>query len=234
MEYDVFRKMVAEFIGTFALVTIGLGSIVVFSGEGVGGTVGVALAFGLTLAVMISSLGHVSGGHFNPAVTLGTLLTGRIGLVGAGTYWLAQLAGAAAGAAVIRLVYEDNVADNSPGYAWAPALNPAFESWEGVVFEALMTFFLVWVVFATAIDKRGAWPAIAGLGIGLMLVADILFGGPLTGAAVNPAVAFGPQVVFNDWSDFSWIYYVGPLAGGAIAALLYALLYLGRQDARAA
>ncbi len=110
------------------------------------------------------------------------------------------------------------------GYG-TPALDPRLSSGEGLVMEALLTSFLVFVVFATAADVRGAFKMIAGLAIGLTLTCDILVGGPLTGAMVNPARAFGPMVIDNSWGD-AWIWYVGPILGGAIAALLYELLYL--------
>ena len=106
-----------------------------------------------------------------------------------------------------------------------PAVTQGIDPWRGAILEGILTFFLVWVVFATAADARGAFKSIAGLAIGLTITFDILIGGPLTGAAMNPARAFGPELVQNVWSD-AWIYYVGPLLGGAVAALLYEFLYL--------
>ena len=114
-----------------------------------------------------------------------------------------------------------------PGDALArgvPAVN-GITSTEAVVLEAILTFFLVWVVFATAADARGTFTSIAGLGIGLTITMDIFAGGPLTGAAMNPSRAFGPQLVGGHWAN-AWVWYVGPLAGGALAALLYEWLYL--------
>jgi aquaporin Z len=223
MEYDAARKAVAEFVGTFTLLMAGVGAVVV---SGQGGLVGVALAHGLALAIMITALGHISGGHFNPAVTFGLLVTRRIAPTVAVIYWLAQLAGAVAACLIIEGLYpsEANLQSAVP----VVATDAGFEAWEGMFLEAIMTFFLVWAVFAVAIDKKGAWGIMAGFGIGLVVTMDILFGGPITGAAVNPARAFGPELVFNDWTN-AWVYYVGPLLGGGLAALLYVGLYLPRR-----
>ena len=220
MEHDPARRAVAEFVGTFTLVFVAVGSIMVSAQSGL---VGVALATGLAVAVMASAVGHISGAHFNPAVTLGFLVTRRMAPLLAVVYWLAQLLAAVAAALLLRYVFPEE-ADLTGG---VPTLNSSVEVLPGVVLEALLTFFLVWVVFATAADPRGAFTSIAGLAIGLTITFDILVGGPLTGAAMNPARAFGPQLVESQWTDW-WIYYVGPLAGGAVAALAYDLLYLRR------
>ena len=216
MEHAPLHRAVAEFIGTFALVFIGVGAIV--SGSGL---VGVAFAHGLVIAVMASAVGHISGGHFNPAVTFGFLITGRMAPTLAGVYWAAQVAGALAAALALRVVYPE-AANLDSG---VPALNNAVGAGAGVLAEAILTFFLVWVIFATAADPRGAFKSIAGLAIGLTVTFDILAGGPLTGAAMNPARWFGPALVQGQWDDF-WLYLVGPLVGGSAAAVLYDRLYL--------
>jgi MIP family channel proteins len=171
---------------------------------------------------MASAVGHISGAHFNPAVTFGFLVTRRMDPFLAIVYWVAQFGGAIAGALLLKLVFPDEgpVADANTG---VPSLQ--IGALEGLVVEIVLTFFLVWVIFATAADPRGTFKAIAGLAIGLTITADILIGGPLTGAAMNPARAFGPQLIEMDWSD-AWIWYVGPLVGGALAALAYEWLYL--------
>jgi aquaporin Z len=207
---------VAEFVGTFALIFIGVGSIVAEAG-----LVGIALAHGLVIAVMASAVGHISGGHFNPAVTFGFLITRRMEPALAGVYVAAQLAGAVAAALMLRLLYPDEAGLDSG----APAVVSGVSSFSGLVLEAILTFFLVWVIFATAADPRGAFKSIAGLAIGLTITLDILAGGPITGAAMNPARALGPELVQWEWSDF-WIYIIGPLVGGGGAALLYDWLYL--------
>jgi aquaporin TIP len=218
VEGEYVRRSIAEFVGAFALVFVGCGSVM--SG---GGLVGVALAHGIILAVMVSSLGHISGAHFNPAVTFGFLVTRRIAPVLAVAYWIAQFVGAVAAALLLKWIYPDRISDATK--LGAPALSPQISVGAGFVVEVILTFFLVWVVFATAADPRGAFAIIAGLAIGLTVAADILIGGPLTGAMMNPARAFGPMLVQNVWSD-GWIWYIGPLLGGALAALAYDSLYL--------
>jgi MIP family channel proteins len=220
---DYLRRAAAEFVGTFALIFVGAGSILTAGAVRDPTIVGVALSHGLTIAVMVSAVGHISGGHFNPAVTLGFLVTRRMEPVLAVVYWVTQLAAAVAGALLLWWIFPGNVVD--AGKLGAPVLNSAIGSWEGVVLEGILTFFLVWVIFATAADPRGTFKSIAGLAIGLTISLDILIGGPLTGAAMNPARAFGPELVHNIWSD-AWIWYAGPLVGGAAGALAYEWLYL--------
>jgi MIP family channel proteins len=218
---DPLRRGIAEFVGTFALVLIGCGAILAAGPLPEPGLVGVALAFGLAMAVMVSAVGHISGGHFNPAVTLGFLVTGRLAPILALVYWLAQLLAAIAAAALLRWIFPDD-AEGSLG---APVLGPGIQPEAGLVIEAILTFFLVWVFFATAADARGTFKSIAGLAIGFSVTMGVLMAGSLTGAAMNPARAFGPELIANAWDDF-WIWYVGPLAGGVIAAVAYEMLYL--------
>jgi MIP family channel proteins len=215
---DYVRRGAAEFIGTFALIFIGAGSIS-FART----LTDIALAHGLTIAVFVSALGFISGGHFNPAVTFGFFITRRIATTLAVFYWIVQFGAAALAALVLKLVLPNALETQSS--LGAPALGGGIGASAGVVIEAILTFFLVFVVFATAVDPRGAFKQIAGLAIGLTISLDILMGGVLTGAAMNPARAFGPQLVGNHWKHF-WVWYVGPLAGGVIAAALYELLYL--------
>jgi aquaporin Z len=218
MEFDPLRRAVAEFVGTFALIFVGAGSIAVGAG-----LTGAAFAHGLVIAVMASAVGHISGGHFNPAVTLGFVVTRRMALRLAGVYWLAQFVAATLAALVLKWVLPLGLDDQSK--LGAPLLGRGVGGGEGLVIEAILTFFLVWVVFATAADPRGAFKSIAGLAIGLTITLDIFFGGPLTGAAMNPARAFGPELVQNVWGS-AWVWYLGPALGGAAAALLYEYLYL--------
>jgi aquaporin Z len=220
LEGDIVRRAVAEFVGTFALIFVGAGSIMVSSQSGL---TGIALAHGLVIAVMVSAVGHISGGHFNPAVTFGFLITRRMAPLLAVVYWVTQFTAATAGALLLRWVFP--AAARNPTKLGAPVLNAAIGKGPGVVVEAVLTFFLVWVVFATAADSRGTFASIAGLAIGFTITLDILIGGPLTGAAMNPARAFGPELVQNYWSN-AWIWYVGPLAGAGVAAVLYEFLYL--------
>jgi aquaporin TIP len=219
---ETWRRSFVEFLGTFAVIFVAVGAIMAVGPQADAGTLDVALAYGLVIAVMVTAVGHISGGHFNPAVTFGFMLTRRISVLLGVAYWVAQLTGGVLGALLLRWIFP--AANRDATHLGAPArhtiaLGPA------LVVEALLTFFLVWVVFATTTDPRSTYSAIAGLAIGLVVVFDSLMGYPLTGAALNPARAFGPELVSNSWTD-AWIWYVGPLAGGAIAALLYDELYL--------
>ena len=216
MDEERVRRGVAEFIGSFALVFIGAGSIIVG-----GSLVEVALAHGIVLAVMVTALGHISGAHFNPAVTLGFLVTRRIQPAMAVVYWVSQFGGGLVAALLVRAVFDDRLIGN----LGAPGLGPETSAGEGFLIEIILTFFLVLVVFATAVDPHGAFKIVGGFAIGLTIGADILMGGPLTGAAMNPQRAFGPQLVGNFWAD-GWIYYLAPSIGAVIAALLYDRLYL--------
>jgi aquaporin Z len=218
MPQDWFRRAVAEFVGAFTLVFAGMGSMMFGNA---GGLTGVALAHGLAIAVMASAVGHISGAHFNPAITFGFLLTRRMNGALAGIYVVSQLVAGAVAALLLNVIFP-----TPPNLdAGVPVVADRVSSGGAVLAEAILTFFLVWVVFATAADPRGAFKSIAGLAIGLTITLDILAGGPLTGAAMNPARALGPELVQNVWDDW-WVYWLGPLAGGGIAALMYDLLYL--------
>jgi MIP family channel proteins len=219
------EEIVAEVIGTFALIFIGAGAVVILSGGGAAGLVGIALAHGLVLAVFVSNLGHISGAHFNPAVTVGAWVAGKIETTRAGIYILAQLAGAALGAAVLRWALP--LAVWKDAFLGTPTVNHAqgITSAKAVLLEAVLTFFLVMTVFATAIDERGTFKAIAGLPIGFVLTFDILVAGPLTGAAMNPARTFGPALLSGHWTDF-WVYVAGPAIGSIVAATVYQFSFL--------
>ena len=218
MSGDYLRRGVAEFIGAFALILIGAGSVASATSY-----TDIALAHGLVIAVMVSAVGFISGGHFNPAVTFGFLVTRRIHLKLAAWYWIVQLGGAACAALILKWLFPATA--ESQSHLGAPGLGNGIGSGEGVVLEAILTFFLVWVIFATAVDARGTFKQIAGLAIGFTITLDILMGGAFTGAAMNPARAFGPELVANHWSNW-WIWYLGPIAGATVAAALYELLYL--------
>jgi aquaporin TIP len=223
MEASLSRRGVAEFVGAFTLIFIGGGAGIV-SGQDI---VAVALANGLAIGIMVTNLGHISGGHFNPAITLGFLATRRVTLRVAIAYWVSQLAGAVVAAGILRWLLK------KPAFLGAVPHVSRISTGRGLVLEMIMTFFLVWAVFATAVDPRGAFKAVAGLAIGLTISIDVLFGGPLTGAAMNPARAFGPELVGNFWAQ-GWIYWLGPAVGGLVAALGYDYLYLRRSQAAAA
>jgi aquaporin Z len=223
MSTDPMRRAVAEFIGTFTLIFIGAGSIVVGNVIHDPSLIGIALAHGLAIAIMVSALGHISGGHFNPAVTFGFLITKRIKPSLGVTYWAAQLAGATLGALLLKWLLPTEAIDAVK--LGVPAVGNGIGAGSAFGIEAILTFLLVLVIFATAVDPRGTFKSIAGLAIGLTITIDILMGGPFTGAAMNPARAFGPQLVGGHW-DSGWVWYAGPLLGATVAALLYEYLYL--------
>ncbi len=226
--YSKPQKFFAEFAGTFALIFFGAGSICAdqllkSTNQGSLGLLGIAVAHGLAIGIMVSAVGHISGGHLNPAVTIGFWVTRRISTFGALLYWVSQLAGAIAAAYLLRAVIPD---DTWRAVALGtPDLARDFSRTAGMVVEGVMTFFLVFVVFATAADERGAFGKIAGFAIGLTVTMDILMGGPLTGAAMNPARAFGPALAAQHWVNHG-VYWVGPLLGGVVAGWLYDTLYL--------
>lgn len=216
------KPCVAEAIGTFALCFIGAGAICIaqlMEGKVTNaGLVGIALAHGCVLAVMISALGHISGGHFNPAVTFGVWVGEKIPAPMAGAYVASQLVGAVIAGVLLRLVFADAVW--RPVNLGTPGLGSGINMGTGILVEMILTFFLVLVVYGTGIDERGTWKAIGGFGIGFTVLCDILMGGPLTGASMNPARTFGPGLAAGYW-DNHLVYWVGPLLGGGLAGLLY-------------
>jgi len=208
------RKLAAEFIGTFTLIFIGAGSIM----NGKADLLGVALAHGLAIAIMVSAFAAISGAHFNPAVSLGMLVTSRIDGKTFLSYVVAQLAGASVAALILRYIFgwSTDAGKSLGSAAVAAGLSPT----KAMIAEAIGTLLLVAVIFGVAVDKRGTFNAVAGFPIGLMISLDILLMGPLTGATVNPARWFGPALVSGSWAN-SWVWIVGPLLGGAVAALSY-------------
>lgn len=216
------KPCVAETIGTFALCFIGAGAICIaqlMEGKVTNaGLVGIALAHGCVLAVMISAMGHISGGHFNPAVTVGALVGGKISGPMAGAYVAAQLVGGVLAGFLLLGVFPESVW--KPVNLGTPGLGSGVSMGTGILVELVLTFFLVMVVYGTAIDERGTWKAIGGFGIGFTVLCDILMGGPLTGASMNPARTFGPGLAAGYW-DNHIVYWIGPLLGGSLAGLLY-------------
>jgi MIP family channel proteins len=229
--YNTPQKLAAEFFGTFALIFFGAGSICAdqflrASGQSGVGLLGTALAYGLAMGVLVTSLGHISGANFNPAITIGYWVTRKISTFDALAYWVAQLAGATVAAYLLRLLHVDVW---GPVQLGTPGLASGISRANGMIFEGIMTFFLVFVVFATAIDSRGAFNRIAGFAIGLTITMGALFGGPFTGAALNPARAFGPALASNHWTNHG-VYWIGPLAGGVAAGWLYNTLFLSAEQ----
>ncbi|MFQ6112825.1 MAG: MIP/aquaporin family protein [bacterium] len=221
------KPFLAELISTFALCFIGAGAIVTdsYTNGGVG-LVGIALAHGLVLAIMVSATGHISGGHVNPAVTIGFMVTRRIEIVKGTGYIVSQLVGAVLAGFALRAIFSPEVW--SASNLGTPALNAGVPFWNGVYIEAILTFFLVFTIFATAVDSR-APRNIYGFAIGLVLTFDILMGGPLTGASMNPARTFGPAVASGYFSNHL-VYWIGPIVGGAVAALVYNTLLMSKTE----
>jgi MIP family channel proteins len=226
---DLWTATAAEFVGPFTLVVAGVGAIISTQNLSDGGNlVAVSLAHGLAIGLMVAALGHISGGHFNPAVTISMLATGQIALTRAVTYIVAQVLGGTAGAGVLTMVFPalGPMGRNNPGVNLGlPGLGPDVSTSGALIMEAVMTFFLVLVIFGTVVDPRGP-KAIAPLAIGLMITMDILTGGRITGAAMNPARALGPALVQQDFTNW-WIYWLGPIIGGLIAAFAYKSIWLG-------
>src|ERR1043166_2394473 len=201
MNSSLAKQCVAEFIGTFALIFIGVGVIANHANlNSNAGLLAVALAHGLTIAVMVSATGAISGGHLNPAVTFGLLVGSKITLSRSVAYWLAQLAGAVLAAWMVAvLLGSADVSGKELVFKGTPAVGKGASAIQSIGIEAVLTFFLVFVVNGSAVDVRA--PKIGGLAIGLTVALDILFGGPFTGAAMNPARTFGPAVIGGLWNN---------------------------------
>ncbi|XP_059141591.1 aquaporin-8-like isoform X3 [Physella acuta] len=215
------RPCFAEFLGVTLFVFIGCTSV-----EGTGGNiVGIAIAHGFTIALLVTATGAISGGQLNPAVTIGVFLAGAISAIKAVLFILSQVAGGVLGAALSRGVLGNNVYHNITG--GAHQLGPNTTVGEGLLCEVMLTTILVTVVLTTAVDD-GTKSVVAPLAIGFTVVVDILAGGALTGASMNPARSFGPAVVVTSfdssiWQNH-WIYWVGPALGGLLAGISYRLI----------
>ncbi len=207
------RRAGAEALAAFALVFAGCGAIVSdVAYEGALGAVGVSLVFGLVIMAMVYATGHLSGAHINPAVTLAFALTRHVPLREAGAYIAAQLTGATLAALCLLAVWPDAPADLG-------ATTPTVGTASALLYEALLTAVLMFVIMAVATDTRavGAGAAIA---IGGTVALDALVGGPVTGASMNPARSFGPALAAGAWEDL-WLYVLGPVVGAAGGALAY-------------
>jgi aquaporin TIP len=223
------RRLTAEALGTFGLVFVGAAVVVVnggFPNSGIG-LLGIALAHALVLSVMVTSTMTISGGHLNPAVTIGLLVGRRIDPASAAAYILAQLAAACVAALLVKLLLPHLAVRNA--MVGVPVIASSVSLGQAIGIELVLTFFLVSAVYGTAVSPDA--PRVAGFGIGLVLLFDILVGGPLTGAAMNPARAFGPAVVAKQWVGHL-VYWIGPIAGGVLAALLWEYVLLPRGPHR--
>jgi MIP family channel proteins len=220
---DAWRHFAAEFIGTFALVFIGGGAIItspLLTQQAA--VVNIALAHGLILAILVSATMRISG-HLNPAVTLGFLVTRRIEAMMAAVYWIAQITGAIIAAYTLKALYPPAIV--AVTRLGGQAISADVTLVQAIALEAIATFFLVFAVFGTAVDPKG--PKIGGFAIGLTVTAGILGIGPLTGGSMNPARSFGPAVVTHVFEGQA-AYWIGPLLGGVVAALVYDKLFMQR------
>jgi aquaporin Z len=219
------RPLVAEFVATALFVFVGAGAVVMNAATSNAlGALGVSLANGVALAIVITATMRISGGHVNPAVTVGLWVAGRHPGRAVGTYIAAQLLGALAGALCVRMLLPPAAAELA--VYGAPSLGASVTLMKGVWLEALLTFFLVSAVFGTAVAADA--PPVGGFAIGLVVVVGALVAGPITGAAFNPARAFGPAIVSGDLHG-QVVYWAGPLLGAVLAGLLWKLVLLPRD-----
>ncbi len=236
MNNRIGEQVIAEFVGTMLFVFVGAASVVLFglavnSGE-LTALLPIALAHGLAMALLISNTGHISGGHHNPAVTISIWVAGKIDALRTVLYVVAQLAGATAGAGILAVIIPKALWNRI--HLGTPQVNAHifglinFSAGRAVFMEAVLSFILVYTVFATAVDDHGSFKVLRGLPIGFAIAVDILAGGYFTGASMNPARSFGPALISGTWTDF-WVYIVGPITGGILAASLYWGAFLRRR-----
>ncbi|KAL6980478.1 Aquaporin TIP1-2 [Sarracenia purpurea var. burkii] len=223
---DALRAALAEFFSTLIFVFAGEGSGMAFNkltdngSTTPSGLVAASLAHAFGLFVAVSVGANISGGHVNPAVTFGAFVGGNITLLRGILYWIAQLLGSVVACLLLKFATGGLVTS-------AFSLSSGVSAWNALVFEIVMTFGLVYTVYATAVDpKKGNIGVVAPIAIGFIVGANILAGGAFDGASMNPAVSFGPAVVSWTWTNH-WVYWVGPLVGAAVAALVYDNIFIG-------
>ncbi|SFM31676.1 MIP/aquaporin family protein [Methanolobus profundi] len=220
-----FRKYVAEFVGTFALVFIAAGSNAIdHISHGSLGLTGMAVTTGVTVMVMIYAIGHISGAHINPAVTIAMAVTGKMGARNCFGYIVSQVSGACAASFVLMELFPSAVSSVNLG---ATSLRTDISPGTGLMIEAILTFLLVFTIFGVAVDSRSP-PGMAGFAIGSFVLLAILVGGPVTGASMNPARSFGPALISGYWTDHL-VYWIGPIIGGIVAALLYDNVFIEKN-----
>ncbi|KAB5574113.1 hypothetical protein DKX38_001307 [Salix brachista] len=224
------KAYLSEFIATLLFVFAGVGSAIAYSKLTADaaldppGLVAVAVAHAFALFVGVSVAANISGGHLNPAVTFGLVIGGNISILSGLLYWIAQCLGSIVACLLLKFVTS---AESIPTHGVAAGMNAV----EGVVMEIVITFALVYTVYATAADpKKGSIGTIAPIAIGFIVGANILAAGPFSGGSMNPARSFGPAVVSGDFSQ-NWIYWLGPLIGGGLAGLVYGDIFIGSYTA---
>jgi len=225
--YRIWQKLLAEFFGTFFFVFFSVGAVCIdaslrSSGAGSLGLIGIALVRGLTFATLICALVHVSGAHFNPAITIGYWVTRKLGSISALFYCVAQILGAIAAARI--------VAQFVPEQVWrsvlmgTPNLAAGFSRTQGILLEGLLTLFLVFIFFGAVAEAKDSLARSGGFAAGLALFVGVIVGVPYTGASMNPAMALGTAIVAHHWNNHG-VYWAGPLLGGVIGAWLYHILF---------
>jgi aquaporin Z len=231
MSENLAPKLVVEALGAFALCFFSIGAVVLTQGQDI---VAIGIATGLAIGIMVAAAGHISGGHYNPAVTAGMLVTKRIGVPDAVAYIIAQMVGAVLGAGAITLAYLDvdrnrvNLGLPSVGTSIVADPPVKLSVWNALAMETILTFFLVLVIFGTAVDKRSIGRWVAPLAIGITIAIGNMAGVAASGAAMNPIRWFGPAVIQQDFANF-WIWIIGPLVGGVIAAVVYDMFLMDKS-----
>jgi aquaporin Z len=223
MDARLTKKAIVEFIGTFALLFMGVGSIVMTENSNL---IAISLAHGLAIGLPIMAAGHISGGFFNPAVTIGMWVTRRIDTYGAIVYIGAQLLGALAGTLFVLAAFPETARDAVN--LGIPVVGAGYTSSNALVAEIVATFFLMFVIYGVAVDQRSAKGA-GGLAIGLSISMGIFATGAISGAALNPARWFGPAIVDGNLDDF-WIWIIGPIVGAVVAALIFNDVLLAGEE----
>lgn len=230
MDQPLRVRLGAEALGTFFFFFLGFSAVavVVDSGVEVGSELWIAVGFGLGLVLAIAAFGHLSGGHYNPAVTAGLTAAGRFPVRDVVPYWIAQVLGGICAVGTMALVFGEEVTD-----ALGTAPGSGVDGWGALLLEAIVTGLLVMVVLTAATDERAAWKGVmAPLLIGLVIFTGTVAVGPSSGGSFNPARSFVPVVYNNEWGDL-WIYLVGPFAGAIVGGALWAFLSLRRGAATA-
>lgn len=225
------QKLVVEALGAFALCFFSIGAVVLTQGQDI---VAIGIATGLAIGIMVAAGGHISGAHYNPAVTAGMLLTRRIPVTEGVAYIVAQMVGAVLGAGAITLAYLDvdrnNVNLGLPSVGTSLSADPQqqLSVWNALSMEIILTFFLVLIIFGTAVDKRSIGRWVAPLAIGITIAIGNMAGVAASGAAMNPIRWFGPAVIQGDFTN-AWIWIVGPVVGGLVAAALYDMFLMDKN-----
>ena len=230
MEHPLGTRLAAEALGTFLFFFLGFSGIAVATDFGLEqiGPLGIAFGFGLGLALAITAFGHISGGHFNPAVSAGLAIAGKFPSRDVVPYWIAQLVGGFGSVLVMAIVYSKavtNSLDTNPG--------AGIDDWAALVLEIIATGLFVMVILTVATDERAAWKGVmAPLLIGLFIFTAATTVGPASGGSFNPARSLDPVLYNQDWGNV-WIYIVGPLAGGILGAAIWAYVIAARKPVAA-